>query len=142
MPWLAQSTTTPPPRAAVRFVAFVATAGNTIVAAGILQEDFAAISEFFLTRVARTMRSLENQGRQRYTFRMIETMPDTKYLISVADAAEQFGVSQGYLRQLVGDDRIARHHVHKRYYLLDQRSVEKFFKSPRKVGRPRKNEQN
>lgn len=131
-----------PPCAAVRFVAFVATAGNTIVAAGILQEDFAAIAKFFFDLTARTLRSLENQGRQRYTFRMISTMPDTKNLISVADAAEQFGVSQGYLRQLVGEERIARHHVHKRYYLLDQRSVETFFKSPRKVGRPRKNERN
>lgn len=65
------------------------------------------------------------------------TMLDKNW-ISVKEAAERNGCTDGYIRRLVREEKVAKFEVHERFYLVDNRTVVKYFKQPRQPGRPTK----
>jgi len=61
-----------------------------------------------------------------------------KNWVSVKKAAEDNGCTDGYIRRLVREEKVASHMVHERFYLVDNDSVREYFKQPRAPGRPTK----
>lgn len=57
--------------------------------------------------------------------------------VSVGEAAEILGCTEGRIRQLLRDHELAGQKVNERAWIINRDSVERFSKKPQTVGRPR-----